>query len=83
MDAVPDEETAISIGRAVLLSAFGESDFNQDPLNVYYNEGKKSWEVSGYVHEGWDWLSGPGLVFIRKSDGKILGIYHGIHKMGR
>ncbi|MDR0766852.1 MAG: YbbC/YhhH family protein [Methanosarcinales archaeon] len=73
-DAVPDEETALKIAEAVLVSAYGENVLLQ-PLNVRYNESKKAWVVTGTLPYGW--VGGVPVIVIRKSDGMIMQLSHG------
>ena len=77
-DAISDEKTAIAVGRAVLLSAFGDMILSQEPLGAFYNARKKCWVVYGNWPENPDLVGGVGSVTIRKRDGKIMGIHHGL-----
>ena len=73
VDAVPDEETALKIAEAVLVSAYGNNVLS-DPLKVAFNEAIQVWCVYGTLPEGY--VGGVPEIYIQKSDGKILKIYH-------
>ena len=72
-DVVPDEETAIAVGSAILLATHRDFICEEEPFGVSYNKRKNAW----VVHSGWP--DNPNLVgtvvavLIRKSDGKVLG----------
>jgi hypothetical protein len=75
LDAVPDEQTAIEVGRAVLLAAYGEEVIlNQEPFSARYNPFRGHWAVSGTRPDAPDIERGIGSVLIRKNDGRILRI---------
>lgn len=74
-DAVPDEETALKIAEAILISVYGEDVLSKKPFNVTYNSFRKVWIVVGTLPEG-DEGAVPEIV-IRKSDGMILKIWYG------
>jgi len=76
VDAVPDEETALKIAEAVLTSAYGDDVLSGDPLTVTFNESKQYWYACGSLPEGW--VGGVPEIWIQKSDGRILKIYHGM-----
>ena len=78
VDAIPDEKTAISVGRAILLSTYGDMILGQEPLNVFYNSRKNCWIVSGNWPDDPNLVGGVGSITIRKRDGKVLQIYHGL-----
>ena len=76
-DAVPDEETAIKIAKAVSVSAYGE-EWSDRPFRVRFYESEQVYFVSGGLPEGVPPMpGGTPEITIRKSDGKILKIYHG------
>ena len=72
-DIIPDEETAIAVGSAILLATHRDFVCEEEPFGVVYYKRKNAW----VVHSGWP--DNPNLVgtvvavLIRKSDGKILG----------
>ena len=70
-DAVPDEETALRIAEAVVVSAYGDRELS----HASFNESQEAWVVYGSnVPDGY--AGGIPRITIRKSDGKILEIYH-------
>ena len=71
-DAVPNQEVAIKIAEAVLVSVYSEGILLSKPFVVKYNEVSKAWVVRGTIPEG-D-LGSPPKIIIRKNDGKILDI---------
>ena len=79
MEAVPDEETALKIAEAVLISAYGDDVFLELTISVRLDESQTAWIVSGRMPEGY--LDGIVDIFIRKSDGKILDIDLGFEKL--
>ena len=70
VDAVPDEETALKIAKAVLASAYGDNVLSNGPLNVFFDESIQVWYVYGSLPEGY--VGGVPEITIQKSDGKIL-----------
>ena len=73
-DAIPDEETALAVGEAVLLaSPYKEMIYEGEPFLVFFDKLKKHWIVYG------GWPNDPNLVGIvagvelRMSDGKVMG----------
>ena len=78
-DAIPDEETAVIVGKAVLIATYGEDMIlSQEPFHARYDERKKYWVVSGTWPDNPNLVGGIGTVFIRKSDGKVIKINHGL-----
>ena len=72
---IPDEITATRIAEAVWLPIYGESIYNKQPYEVKYNMALGYWRVTGTLPE--NVLGGVPEVHIRRSDGKILYVYHG------
>ena len=72
---VPDEETAIRIAEAVWLSIYGDSIYSNQPFKATYHSFLGYWEVIGSLPE--NMVGGVPVVHIRKSDGKILYVFHG------
>lgn|GEM_PF-5687225 len=70
-DAVPTEEIALEIGKAVLTGVCGEGILNE-AFEVVYDRYKKSWVVYQLPPEGA--LGGIHKIIIRKHDGKVLEI---------
>ena len=76
MDAVPNEETALKIAEALLISAYDDDVLSEQNVDVKLDRLKNAWFVSGRLPERYD-----GDVFeiaIRRCDGKILKINHGM-----
>jgi hypothetical protein len=70
-DAVPTEEVAIEVGKAVLAGAYGEGILELATFEV--NEySDKAWIVYGNLGKG---LGSWPVTIIRKNDGKILKLY--------
>jgi len=74
-DAIPDEETALAVGRAILSSVLGEEAvLLNEPFSVgYLDTHKQYWAVAGFNNP--EYLGVPPSITIRKSDGKVLGIF--------
>ena len=75
-DAVPDEETALKIAEAVLVSVYGEDVLSSKPFNVTFDESNQVWIIKGSLPEG-DEGDVPEIV-IKKRDGTILKIDNGM-----
>jgi hypothetical protein len=83
-DAVPNEETALKIAKAVIVAAYGEElMLLHEPYRVKFNESIQTWVVIGAIPlpDGWDIEGPPPLgsapeITIRKSDGKIMRIVY-------
>jgi len=71
-DAIPNEEVALEVGKAILVGAFGEGVLN-DPIEAIYNPSKKIWVVRQSPEGGY--LGSVPVVVIRQHDGKILKLY--------
>ena len=74
-DIVANEQTALEIGRAVLVALYGE-EIRAEPLEVNYNSNKKQWRVAAISTK--DMVGGPAAVYIRQHDGKVMSIYNGM-----
>jgi hypothetical protein len=74
-DAVPDEETALLIAEAVLVSVYGEEVLSKKPFNITYNNFRKAWIIVGTLPEGEE--GDVPKIAIRKSDGMIMKIWYG------
>jgi len=78
-EAIPDEETAIAVGKAVLIATYDKDMImNQEPFSARYDEQKKYWVVTGTWPDNPNLVGGLGAVCIRKSDGKVVKITHGL-----
>ena len=76
MNAIPNEETALKIAEALLISAYDDDVLSEKNVSVKLNRIKNAWVVSGRLSEEYD-----GDVFeivIKRCNGQILKIYHGI-----
>ena len=72
-DAVPTEEVALEVGKAILKGANYGSGEGDDLFEVFYDQSKKVWIVYATLPEG-SIGSIPAIV-IRKHDGKILKMH--------
>ena len=70
--AVPNEETAIEVGKAVLMAKYGEGILNQEPFSVRYTRILGYWTVSGTRSDGASLEGRVVSVTISKNDGRIL-----------
>jgi len=80
-DAVPNEETASTIAEVVLISVYGDDVQFTKPYSVTYNKVKKAWIVTGNLpepQEGQLINGGVPEIIIRKRDGRIMKISHGM-----
>ena len=72
-DIIPDEETAIAVGSAILLATHRDFVLEEEPFGVSYYKRKNAW----VVYSGWpddtEMVGTVVAVLIRKSDGKVLG----------
>ena len=75
-DAVPTEEVALEVGKAVLVGVYGESVLRAAPFDVFYDKNRKAWIIIGTLPEGY--VGGVPEITVRKSDGRILRIHHGM-----
>ena len=73
--AVPDEETALKIAESVLVSVYGDDVLLKNPFNATFDDSRRVWVIVGSLPEGY--VGGVPEIVIRKSDGKIIKIYHG------
>ena len=69
-EAVPDERTALEIGKAVLRVEY-LVDIDDISFEVCYLVSKKAWYISEQMKT--NRVGGAGGVVIRKCDGKVLG----------
>ena len=72
---VPDEETAIRIAEAIWLPIYGEGIYEKQPFVADYDWISGCWKVEGTLPE--NMLGGVPEAQIRKSDGKIVFVFHG------
>jgi len=68
---VPDEETALKIAGAVLVSSYGDVVSLENP-KVTFNIFTQTWRVCGSLPDGY--ADTDPEIYIKKSDGKILKI---------
>ena len=73
---VPDAETAIRIAEAIWVPIYGEDIYDKQPFVAEYNNVLGRWTVKGTLPEGV--LGGVPEARIRKRDGKILFVLHGL-----
>ena len=69
-DVVPDEKTALAIGKAVINATYGV-DTDMGSLEVGYLPQKKAWLV-GTMPPPEGYVGGVIQILIRKRDGKII-----------
>jgi hypothetical protein len=73
-DYVPDEATAKKIAEAILYPIYGENIHNNKPFQVSMGEDSTVWLVKGTLKKGMK--GGVPYIYIRKSDCKIMKVYH-------
>ena len=73
---VPNAETAIRIAEAVWLPIYGEDIYDKQPFIAEYNKFFGYWAVRGTLPEGS--LGGVPEAQIRKRDGKVMFVIHGL-----
>ncbi|MCL1790042.1 MAG: YbbC/YhhH family protein [Peptococcaceae bacterium] len=71
---VPNEETAIKIAEAVWFEIYGDSIYVKQSFKAKYNVIGGYWVVTGNLPD--NMYGGVPVAHIRKSDGKILYVYH-------
>ncbi len=74
-NAVPDEETAIQVGRAFLNAIFPEEG-EKFKFNAYYHEEYNAWEITRAFDRKEDGYGGHGFIVISKVDGRIMAVWH-------
>jgi len=74
-DVIPDEQTALIVGQAILVAVYGEGIKNEN-LEVSFDEKNDIWIVGTELKEGY--VGGPVVVYFRKCDGKVMGFYAGM-----
>ncbi len=77
-DVISDENTALEVAEDILISVYGEDISDEKPFNIRYDNIKKAWVISGKGSDDPNWLGGVASVIIRKKDGKVLKITHGM-----
>ena len=75
-DAIPNEEAALVVGKALLASVYGGESELDRKITVTYDERREAWIIVAHLPDGYVGAT-PGIVF-RKSDGKILEIDGGM-----
>ena len=73
---VPDAAPAMKIAEAVWIPIYGEDVVDKEPYIAEYDSIKGMWTVTGSLPKDVD--GGVRLIIIRKSDGKIMKIHHGM-----
>ena len=71
---IPDEETAKKIADAVFIQIYGDSINDKKPFDVKFDEEYKVWVVKGTLKA--NEIGGVPNIIIRKSDGKIIAVWH-------
>lgn len=72
---VPDKETAIKIAEAIWLPIYGEKINREKPFIAELNTKRQTWIVHGTLSP--NMLGGVAFIEIRKSDCKIITVFHG------
>ena len=70
--AIPSDETAVEVGKAVLLARYGEAVLSQEPFTVRYNRFFGYWVVSGTRSDDFSDERGIFSVSIHKNDGRVM-----------
>jgi len=71
---VPDEKTAIKVAEAIWIPIYGEKVLDKKPFKATISEDGTIWTVKGTVPKGM--LGGFPIIEIRKSDCKIIKVFH-------
>lgn len=72
---IPDAKAAAGIAKIILNYCFGEGTINKEqPFNVELVN-NRVWYIYGSLPKGS--FGGAAQISIQKSDGKVLGMYHG------
>ncbi len=72
---IPNAKTAVDFAKIILNYHYGEEIINgEKPFDVELIN-NRVWYISGSLPE--DAVGGVAEIFIQKSDGKVLGIFHG------
>jgi len=84
-NAIPDEKTALRVAEAVLVAAYGEESLSiagqTMTFDVTTDKSGRVWIITGVFPappSGYLSVGGVPEVIIRKSDGKVLRITHGM-----
>lgn len=72
-DLVPDEETALIIGNAILQKIYGKILLNYKPLFVKSKD--STWVIAGTLHEDVEFGGGVPIIIINKKDSRIISVY--------
>jgi len=70
--AVPDEQTAIEIGKAILVATFGDGMLEGEPFEAVYIPNRKAWWVASPLP--YNAVGGTPQVIIRERDAKVLSL---------
>lgn len=72
-DLVPDEETALTIGNAILSKLYGKILLNYKPLFVKSKD--TTWIVEGTLNSDVELGGGVPVIIINKRDSKVVNVY--------
>jgi len=75
-DVIYNENVALEIAETVLVATYGERVLKEKPFYINYDKRRGAWVISGRMNS--DSLGGVATIVIRKKDGKILKITHGM-----
>jgi hypothetical protein len=73
VDAIPNEETALAVGRAILMATLGDITYEDEPFHAFFDNRNKQWTVSSGWPDNPNLIGTVGAVVLRMSDGKVLG----------
>ena len=81
---VENLDDAVVLGVSILVETFGDKIYDEAPFCVYYDSLQEVWLVTGsappksYFNGVYgQWVTGSlGAVLIRKTDGKVLAVWH-------
>jgi len=71
---VPNQETAIKVAEAIWLPIYGNDVLDSKPFRATLSKDGTIWTVKGTLPKGM--FGGFPIIEIRKSDSKIIKVYH-------
>lgn len=75
LGATESAQAAKEKAEVVWVEIYGESVKDEKPYEVLFDEGNQVWLVQGSLPKDMD--GGVACILIKKSDGKVLGVWHG------
>ena len=67
-------KAAIQKAEKLWIDLYGKDIVKEKPYKVYFDEENQAWLVNGSLPYGYD--GGVAYVIIRKTDGKVLAVWH-------